>query len=526
MTGPILPIGVQDFRTLREDGSRYVDKTSLVLELVRSGRYYFLSRPRRFGKSLLLDTFRRLFQGEEELFRELAIHKHWDWAKTNPVVRLSFGAKYDEAGDLENNIYAQLTRINNKERLDSSYQQLQSNLDRLSHVISHLHEKTGRRAVVLVDEYDKPILDALDNSELAIANRNYLRGFYGVIKDCAEHVEFVFVTGISMFSKVNLFSGLNNLRDVSLSPEFATICGYTDNEIDTVFHLELVGLDRAEIRHWYNGYHWRGKEKVYNPYDVLLLLQNREFNPYWFATGSPEFLFRTLMDQEISPMELEKRLAPQRQISTFDLGKINIDSLLFQTGYLTIIDERRRGNQNYFLLDYPNFEVHQSLNEGLLAKITDGRVNPAEEGEKLIDFLKKNDFNGFGDRLRSFLSGVPYLWHENGNLARYESWYASMLYMCFCAIGADLRLEEVTNRGRADMVILCSDQVFVLEFKITKNQQSADKTMTKAIAQMMDRGYAEKYKILGKPIFLVGLVFGREERNLLDVQAKIFDSPQ
>lgn len=460
-----------------------------------------------------------MFQGEEELFRELAIHKHWDWSKINPVVRLSFGGMYSKHGNLENDIRSQLSLISENEGLKIPFDQQRDTANLFRYIINSLHRKSSQKVVVLVDEYDKPVLDTLENPELATANRDYLRGFYGIIKDCASDVEFVFITGVSMFTKVSLFSGLNNLKNISLDARYATICGYTEAEIDDVFVSELVGLDRDEIRRWYNGYHWRGGIKVYNPFDVLLLLDSREFYPHWFETGSPEFLFRTLINQEVSPMELENRMTTKGDISTFDLGKYDVDSLLFQTGYLTIIDEKCEGPEMVYRLGYPNFEVRQSLNHGLLKHITAQNLGIRQSREP-IHLLIKNDFKGFGDQLKSFLSGVPYLWHDRGNLSHFESWYASMLYMSFCSAGVDIRLEDVSSRGRADIVVLMSGQIFVFEFKMVEDRQSAGKAMIEAIVQIRERGYSEKYCGHGQPIHLVGLVFGREERNLLEVRAE------
>ncbi|MDE0097937.1 MAG: AAA family ATPase, partial [Gammaproteobacteria bacterium] len=255
-----LPIGIQNFRRLRERGCYYVDKTPLIRALVDQGDYYFLSRPRRFGKSLLVDTLQELFAGSEELFRGLDIHGHWDWSGSHPVVRLSFDGKYNQPEDVEHSVLNQLALIEHGAGIDPA-RTADGGPERLQNLLYHLHHSTGRAVVVLVDEYDKPILDVLDDPDLARANRDWLRGFYGIIKGSARHVRFVLVTGVSRFSKVSLFSGLNNLEDISLDPTFATICGYTDNDLDTVFAPELPGLDREEIRRWYNGYHWRGGEK-------------------------------------------------------------------------------------------------------------------------------------------------------------------------------------------------------------------------------------------------------------------------
>ncbi len=518
-----LPIGLQAFRALRERNCYYVDKTPLIHELVEGGDYYFLSRPRRFGKSLLVDTLKSLFEGQKDLFRGLAIHDYWDWSVQHPVVRLSFGGKYHDPGDVERSVLNQLAIIERRAGLtgpsppDTGPERLQDLLDRL-------HHQTDREVVVLVDEYDKPILDVIEQpeqAERALANRDYLRGFYGIIKDSAEHVRFVLVTGVSRFSKVSLFSGLNNLKDISLDPRFATICGYTETDLDTVFAPELAGLDRDEIQRWYHGYHWLGEEKLYNPFDVLLLFRSREFKPHWFETGSPTFLYRLLLERGVSPMELERRVADEALVSTFDVGDIGVDALLFQTGYLTITAMNREGPQTFYTLDYPNFEVRYSLNQGLLSFLGHPGKEVSDRGKALGRRLAANDFAGFAEDLRAFLAGIPYQWQTGNGPARYEAWYAGMLYACFHTIGLDLRVEEASSRGRADLVVFQAGQVFVLEFKVVREvgEGSVDKTLDRAMVQMRERGYGEPYRGRGEPIHLVALVFGGAERNLLGVRA-------
>ena len=514
-----LPIGMQSFRRLRATDSYYVDKTPLTRELIERGDHYFLSRPRRFGKSLLLSTLESLFKGNESLFRGLDIHEHWDWSTTHPVVWLSFGGKYGDPDEIEGEIIEQLESTERQYDLAPAPAS-DTGPRRLRNILDRLHIRTGQQVVVLVDEYDKPILDVLDDLDLARANRDYLRGFYGIIKDCAEHVRFVFVTGVSMFSKVSLFSGLNNLEDISLNPRYSTICGYTEDDIGRVFGPELEGLDREKIRTWYNGYDWRGGERVYNPYDVLLLLRNREFRPYWFESGSPNFLFRKLMENSVGPMELESRMAGMSLVSKFDVDDIGIEALLFQTGYLTIIEERRDEFDNLFRLGYPNLEVRISLNRRLLGFLGNAETKPLDQGRKLRLLLEENDFEGFGELLRSFLSGIPYQWHATGDLARYEAWYTSLLQICLSAVGADLRVEDASSHGRADMVVLTGGQVFVLEFKMAEVDGDADAALDAAITQMRERGYAGKYIDRSEPVHLVGLVCGREARNLLAIRAE------
>ena len=519
MSRRLLPIGIQSFRSIREDGFYYVDKTPLIYKLVSQGRHYFLSRPRRFGKSLLLDTMRELFAGNEPLFRGLHIHDRWDWGVARPVVRLSFAGNYDQPGALGQDLLAQLAIIERNAGLAPGPEGLGAP-GRLRDLLDRLHHKTGREVAVLVDEYDKPILDVLGNADMAKANRDLLRGFYSVIKDSAEHVQFTFVTGISMFSKVSLFSGLNNLRNISLDPGFATICGYTDGDLEDVFAPELPGLDGDEIRLWYNGYHWRGKERVYNPFNILLLFQTREFSPHWYETGTPTFLYEIMMARGASPLELENRPIGESRLTKFDVGDIDPRALMFQAGYLTIAGEERRGASTFYTLESPNLEVRASFSEGLLAHLGRDEAEVSEQGPALLERLEANDFDGFREQLHACLAGLPHHWRDSGYLGRYESHYAAMLYLTFRAVGADVRAEEASLQGRADMVLLHAGQVFVMEFKMAKDGQDAAVAMTEAMEQMRGRGYADKYRGGDEPVHLISVVFGSRERNLLAVRAE------
>jgi len=520
MTRKSLPIGIQDFTTIRSGDFYYVDKTPLIRRLVEEGRHYFLSRPRRFGKSLLLDTIKALFTGQEELFRGLDIHPHWDWSVTHPVLRLSFGGKYSTPEEIEGDVLEQLEAVEDEYGLTPA-RASNTGPRRLRNLLRRVHQKTGQQVAILVDEYDKPILDGLPDPDRARANREALRGVYGIIKDSAEHVRFVFVTGVSMFSKVSLFSDLNNLEDISLNPHFATLCGYTDDDIDTVFASELDGLDRDEIRTWYNGYNWLGNERVYNPFDVLLLLRTRKFEPYWFETGSPRFLFETLKTKSISPMELENRMVDRTLISKFDVDDISAEALLFQTGYLTIVDEQRERHRTVYRLDSPNQEVRLSLNDELLAYLSPQNRVPSDEGAALQSLLEANDFTGFAATLKAYLSSIPYQWHATGDLARYEAWYTSLLHLCFRAIGVDVCAEEATSHGRADMVVRTSGQVFILEFKMAATDKDIETKLAEAFTQMRQRGYANRYRDHDKPVHLVAIACGHDARNLLEVRAEL-----
>ncbi|MDE0102510.1 MAG: AAA family ATPase, partial [Bryobacterales bacterium] len=354
--------------------------------------------------------------------------------------------------------------------------------------------------------------------ELAKANRDYLRGLYGIIKGSARHVRFVFVTGITMFSKVSLFSGLNNLEDISLDPQYATLCGYTERELETVFALELLGIDRDEIRTRYYGYRWQGEETVYNPFDVLLLLKKRVFRSWWFETGSPDFLYRLIVERGMNPIELEHRPIDAERLANFDVGDIDLMALMFQAGYLTIGGEERAGADTFYALEYPNLEVRRSFSKGFLSHL--GQREAATEANALLVLLARLDFRGFGERLQAYLAGLPYQWLGAGKLGEYEAHYAAMLYLAFSAVGSDVRVEDASSRGRADMVLLHGGRVYVLEFKMARDREGVDAAMDRALSQMRERGYGERYRARGEPIHLVGVVFGREERNLLAVEAE------
>ena len=519
MTKYRLPIGIQSFRRLRERDCYYVDKTTLISQLIDEGDHYFLSRPRRFGKSLLLDTIDELFSCNEELFVNLDIHDEWDWSKPHPVIRLSFGAKYNEPDDLARDSMEQLADIESTLGIKSLSGDV-TGPGRLRSLIRALHNQTGSQVVVLIDEYDKPILDVLDNPDLATANRDYLRGFYGVIKDCAKDVRFVFVTGVSMFSKVSLFSGMNNLTDISLEPTYATVCGYTDHDLDTVFAPELEGLDRDKIRLWYNGYHWLGDQKVYNPYDVLLLFRRRKFQAHWFETGTPTMLYDQIKREHVNPMMLKNTEVSQELASKFDVGDVDLRALMFQSGYLTIVGEELKRDRTYFTLDYPNLEVRQSFSEGLLAHIGLDSSSVVRDSQELLDLLIANDFDGFRVKFNSFINGIPHQWHDNTGIEDYEAHYASMLYIALQVINADLTGEESSTHGRADMVVREGGQVFVIEFKMAENAAGVDSAIKDAMSQIKERGYANKYRGRNEPIHLVAMIFGSEKRNMIAIHAE------
>jgi hypothetical protein len=502
-----LPIGIQNFREIREGGFYYVDKTSFALRLIDEGKYYFLSRPRRFGKSLFLDTLGELFAGNEPLFRDLAIHERWDWSRHSPIIRLSFGGGVmRDEGDLEQKISELLTF--NQETLDLKCQRT-SVAGCFEELIRKAHATSGERVVVLVDEYDKPILDNLTAPETARAMRNGLRNLYSVIKDADAHIRFAFLTGVSKFSKVSLFSGLNNLNDITLDNRFSAVCGYTENDLDLVFAPELAGLDRDEIRVWYNCYNWTG-EAVYNPFDVLLLFQKRKFLPFWFETATPTFLVDLLKERCTWLPDLGRLKTSADLLSTFEVGNIPTEALLFQTGYLTIDTEEEFFGEYHYRLRYPNREVYQSLNNSLLRAWTANAQETLAYKTRLGQLLLTNDFSGMEALFSAFFASIPSDWYRNNPIARYEGYYASVFYAYFAALGLDITLEDSSNQGRLDMAVRFNGHIYLFEFKVVELVSSGE-----ALEQIKERGYADKYRAAGLPIHLIGIEFSRDRRSVV-----------
>jgi hypothetical protein len=503
-----LPIGIQTFSEIRSEGYYYADKTAFCLKLAEQGKYYFLSRPRRFGKSLLIDTIGELFAGNKALFSGLYAEDKWDWSIQYPVIRISFGGGIIESkADLTNKIQEQL-RIN-QEILHITCQDESTSVC-FAELIRFTHEKTGQRVVILVDEYDKPILDNLLKPDVAKEIRDGLRNFYSVIKDCDAHIKFAMLTGVSKFSKVSLFSGLNNLRDITISSEFSSICGYTDEDINTVFAPELEGLDRDQIRRWYNGYNWTGTS-VYNPFDVLLLFQERQFKAHWFETGSPTFLIDLLAQRGFFTPDLAQRQTSLELLSAFDVEKISSEALLFQTGYLTISRlEEPLPNYWIYVLGYPNHEVETSLNAALLGAFGLDEQKALHNRLSLLKQLKSNDFGQMQTLFTAFFASIPHDWYRNNPIAQYEGYYASVFYSYFAALGLDIILEDTTNQGRIDMTVNFNQQVYLFEFKVVELVPQG-----KALQQLKDRGYADKYRSLNHPIHLIGVEFSKDNRSVV-----------
>ena len=507
MTRRRLPIGIQTFREIREENCYYVDKTAYIRRLLEEGKHYFLSRPRRFGKSLFLDTLKELFEGSEALFEGLAIRDRWDWSLRHPVLHLSFGSgHFQRPEDLRTEVMDRLKAMEDKAAVTAWHDGASS---RFRHLIEALHERTGQRVVVLVDEYDKPILDALEAPEVARENRDYLRGLYAVIKDSDAHIRFTFLTGVSKFSKVSLFSGLNNLKDITLDPRYSAVCGYTEGDLDAVFAPELPGLDRDRIRDWYNGYGWLGEEKVYNPFDILLLFDERKFGAWWFETGTPTFLIETLFRRRVTSLSLENMLGGNDLLSAFDVDHIGTEALLFQTGYLTITGEEDLGGEPLYRLGYPNREVRQSLNRSLLRYLVKDATRQMANQVRLYRLLEANDFAGLAELFQAFFASIPYEWYTNNDIARYEGYYASVFYSYFAALGLDIAVEDSTSHGRLDMAVRFNGNVYLFEFKVVELAPAGA-----AMAQLKEKRYADKYRDSGQLVYLIAVEFSKDARNV------------
>jgi hypothetical protein len=510
----LLPIGIQTLAKIREMNAYYVDKTAMALSLAQQAGYFFLSRPRRFGKSLFVDTLKELFEGNEALFQGLYVHDKWDWQKRFPVVHISFSdGGLKTAADLERRI-ASILRIN-FQRLGLVLPDIKDNIDLLGELIRCAHAKFGERVVILVDEYDKPILDNLTDSEAALTMREGLKALYSVLKGADAEIRFVFLTGVSKFSKVSLFSGLNNLRDITITPEYSAICGYTDNDVNTVFAPELPGLDRDEIRRWYNGYNWLG-EAVYNPFDLLLLFQERKFMPYWFETATPTFLVKKLAERQAWLPNLEHLEAPSTLLSAFDVDYISTEALMFQAGYLTLDEERLVAGKYFYKLRFPNEEVRQSLFSSLLDTWSGHSDAQTRNTLNLYELMESNNLAALKDLFQAFFSSIPHQWFTQNKIADYEGYYASVFYAYFVAAGLDTRVEDATNFGRIDMTVRLAGYITLFEFKVVEEVAEGN-----ALQQIKDKRYADKYRAQGLPIHMVGVEFARKTRNVVGFELEL-----
>lgn len=506
-----LPIGIQTFEKLRKEGYLYVDKTALVWQMVSTSTPYFLSRPRRFGKSLLLSTFEAYFEGKKELFEGLAIEdleKEW---VTYPVLHLDLNArKYETPFDLVAMLNQHLEKW---ELLYGNEKQERSPEERFAYVIERASILTGRNVVVLIDEYDKPLLQAMQNEALLDEYRTTLKAFYGVLKSSDRHLRFAFLTGVTKFAQVSVFSDLNQLQDISLWYDYATVCGITRDELISTFHPELEVLGRAndttyeetvdEMTRMYDGYHFHpAGEGVFNPFSVLNALKAKEFNDYWFQTGTPTFLVELLKKSDYDLRILIDGVeASSTAFTEYRVEARNPIPLIYQSGYLTIKEYDKRFKM--YRLAFPNDEVKYGFMNFILPFYT-----PIPDGErrfyigKFIKELQAGDVSAFLTRLQSFFADFPYELNENK-----ERHYQVVFYLVFKLMGQFTEAEVRSARGRADAVVKTPDQIYVFEFKLNG-------TAEQALQQIDDRGYLIPYLADGREIVKVGVEFSAETRNI------------
>jgi hypothetical protein len=467
-----------------------------------------------------VDTLKEIFEGNQKLFEGLYIHDRWDWSNKYPVIKFDFAA-----GEVRNREELDVRILN---MFRENGQRLGIGMDstdlagKFSDLISGTASKYGKRVVVLVDEYDKPLLDNLHDSQIAKKIRSGLKNLYSVLKSQDANLQFVFMTGVTKFSKVNLFSGLNQLKDITLSKSYSSICGYTDNDLQEHFNEYLADSDPKEVRLWYNGYNWTGPESVYNPYDILLFLsEDLSFQNYWFETGSPTFLIELFRKNQYFLPDLENIEVFQRTLNSFEIESLHPITLLFQAGYLTIEKTFIEREKLVYRLKIPNQEVRLALNDYFIEYYTGISADLKSRQGDLYNALSTGNIASFEQHIRSLFAGVPWRNFTNNDLANFEGYYASVLYAFFASLNARIIPEDITNHGQADMTILLGNHIYVMEIKVVDNLPEGN---NQALQQIVQRNYAEKYRNReGKTVHELGLVFNKTERNL--VQADYVTTP-
>jgi len=499
----MLPIGEQDFAGLVEMNAVYADKTKIISDLLHTSKYVFISRPRRFGKSLLISTLKNLFKGKRELFKGLWIENNFEW-KELPVVKIDFNS---------GSFFRRSLSLAINEMLDNCAKeydvQLSSddNKNRFCELVQKLYEKTGERVVLLIDEYDKPIVDYINNLEKAEENREILRNFYGAIKGCSEMLRFVLITGISRFSKMSIFSELNNLKDISMDKNFAAICGFTKDDLNECFseykdaackELEISRDELDEkIRFWYDGYKFDGRTHIYNPFSMLNFFSDKEFKNYWFESGLPKLLADFIIQNGIDVRELDNVVLSETALNNFDVAKIDLRALMFQTGYLTIVG---KDEYNQYILDYPNEEVRSSFVKFLLKNYTD---DPSSN--KRVDMLRaldSGDVDGFIESVNALFASIPYQIIPKEN----ENYFSSLIHVLLKTLGYMVLSELSTYKGRADAVIKTKNFIYIFEYKMVPIKAA------EGLNQIKTKCYADEFADDPRKKVAVSIVIDREKR--------------
>ena len=513
-----LPIGIQDFEDLRRRNCIYVDKTAMVYKLAREGKPYFLSRPRRFGKSLLLSTMEYYFLGKKDLFTGLAIADlEKDWTEY-PVLKISFGA--DNYPDLECLKSAENLILSNYEKIYNIKVDDKRAAPRLNNLITTAYEQTGKQVVILIDEYDKPILDAL-YTEYEEKNRQELRSFYSPLKDCDKYIRFLFITGITKVSHVNIFSGLNQLNDISLDSAYSSICGISETELEKYFTPEIKNLaerqemnveeTKSKLAEMYDGYHFtHDVEGVYNPFCLLKCFYTQDFGSYWFESGTPSFLVKTLQNQPLSLANLiNGRKAKEDHFKNYDPDSKNMLPVIYQSGYLTIkgFDKTRRT----YTLDFPNREIEEGFLDILLKKfvsLPDDDLGLAIDN--LRDALEERNIDKALSIIQSAIADLPTIVKKD----MCENYYESVTHLIFRLTGWRVVSELQSVAGRSDVVAATKDSVFIFELKMDRGR-SFDEVADEGLLQIDANGYSNRFKVSGKGMFKTALVFSSDGKGLI-----------
>ncbi len=510
------PVGMRSFPEIRERGFVYVDKTRYILKMMDYGKYFFLGRPRRFGKSLFISTLKAFYQGRRELFDGLAVaSSDHDWQPV-PVLHLDFtGEDYTNQDSLDTVIERMLRdweMTYGIEDTDPTY------ASRFRHIIKNAYEKTGQKVVILIDEYDKPLIDTIEHTELQERFRNQLRGIYGNLKKMDEYIRLAFLTGITRFGKLNIFSDLNNLNDISLMPEFSGICGITSDELREYFHPGIAAFADgnkctvedmyAQLKLNYDGYHFSptGSVDIYNPFSLLNSLQRRSIGQYWFGTGTPLFLARRIKSHHINLSELSGVEVTQPEIENvpFNMEGDPVP-VLYQTGYLTIkAYDTRTG---IITLGYPNREVERGFIDQLMKVYVPASADRTPFGIlKFLNDIEKGDAESMMQRLRSLFSSINY---DGFNLLDLEQHYQNILYLLFKLLGYYCHTEYRTATGRIDLTVSTDNYIYIFEFKL-------DKSAREALDQIDAKDYPLPFRADGRQIFRIGANFSSADKNISD----------
>lgn len=502
-----LPLGMSTFSDLIQDDYIYVDKTRDIYQMITSGKYYFLSRPRRFGKSLLIATLEALFSGKKELFANLWIDKSdWTW-QTHPVVRFDFSTiSHLTSQELQLGIIDQINITARQHGIDLTNEQTLGG--KFKTLIMQLAQKN--KVIILIDEYDKPILDHIDNLQEAKAQREVLKSLYSGIKGADQYLRFVLLTGVSKFAQTSIFSGINNLTDISMDARYATMLGYTHKEIEIYLHAHLgrlaekqkISYEEAikQLTDYYDGYQFvENAERVFNPYSVLLCCDKEQYKNYWFASGTPTFLITVLQKNDYDLQDVTNPTLNESNLGSFEPDNIPLSSLLFQTGYLTIKAYDPK-NSNY-TLGIPNREVNAGLTTNLVDAFTQLPANKSiQYARKLIHAFANENMIELQEKLQEFFNRMPYTVH-----IKTEQQLQFVLYAIFALIGVAVDPEVTTSIGRADLVVSLPQLVYIIELKFNKSTQEA-------LTQIQDKRYYEKYENTGKKITLLGINFKATEK--------------